>query len=137
MVNPLTTQGIFSWQELMTTDIEAAKEFYGTVVGWTFETDSSSGMEYTVVKAGDTKVAGFLDRKDAMVDNKESIPPHWGAYITVTDINASVSLVAEHGGNVIVPVTPIPNIGAFAVIQDPQGAVVSLMEYTVTSMEGC
>ena len=30
-------QGVFSWAELATTDIEGAKRFYTTLLGWTTE----------------------------------------------------------------------------------------------------
>jgi uncharacterized protein len=31
------THGIFVWNELYTRDVETAKAFYATTVGWTFE----------------------------------------------------------------------------------------------------
>lgn len=130
MENPLTTQGIFSWYELMTTDIEGAKKFYGEVLGWDFETSNDSGMEYTLVKVEGKEVAGMFDRKYAMAPNKEMIPPHWGNYVTVTEIESTVAKVSENGGNIIVPPTQIPKVGKFSVIQDPQGAVISFMEYS-------
>lgn len=131
MENPMKTQGVFSWFELMTTDVEGAKKFYGDLLGWEFMVDSSAGMDYTMakLKGSDIPIAGIFDRDNAMVENKEMIPPHWGCYITVDDIKASTAKVTELGGTIIVPPTDIPNIGTFAVIQDPVGAVVSLFEY--------
>lgn len=41
--------GQFAWYELVTPDVEAAKAFYGAVVGWTFEGD---GPDYTIASAG-------------------------------------------------------------------------------------
>lgn len=137
MENPMKKQGMFSWFELMTTDVEGAKEFYGNLLGWEFITDNSAGMDYTMAKLKDSEfpIAGIFDRNNAIVENKEMIPPHWGCYITVDDIKASVAKVSELGGNIIVQPTNIPNIGTFAVIQDPVGAVVSLFEY-LESEEG-
>ena len=81
-------------------------------------------------KGIDEPIAGIFDRKDALAENADSIPPHWGCYITVNDIAATTSKVEELGGNIIVPPTEIPNIGKFSVIQDPQQAVISLFEYS-------
>lgn len=130
-MNPFETEGMFSWFELMTTDIEKAKQFYGELLGWQYESDNSSGMEYTLIKKEGMEhpFAGIFDRRAAMVPDPESIPPHWGCYITVDDIETSVQKAKELGANIIVPPTPIPNVGIFSVIQDPQGAVVSLFEY--------
>ena len=71
-------------------------------------------------------MAGILDMKHI---DKENIPPHWGNYITVTDIKVTLAKAKELGANVIVEITPIHNVGDFAIIQDPQGAVISMIEY--------
>lgn len=130
MANPFETNGMFSWFELMTDDPEGAKKFYGEVIGWEFETDSNN-PDYTLVRTEgeEMPIAGIFNRKKAMVDDPGAIPPHWGSYITVKDIAASVGKVEKLGGSVIVPVTEIPKVGLFSVINDPQGAVISLMEY--------
>ena len=51
MEEPFKTHGVFSWNELMTTDVAAAKNFYTELFGWTTEEMSvTPGMTYTVVK---------------------------------------------------------------------------------------
>jgi len=131
MANPYETQGMFSWFELVCDDTQKAKEFYAQVVGWEFEEDSEY-PEYTLIKAqgNEYPIAGILPKSQLMIPD-QNIPSHWGCYITVTDIEEKVAKVAQLGGNIIVPPTPVPKIGTFAVIQDPQGAVVSLMEYSM------
>lgn len=133
MPNPFETNGMFSWFELMTSDIEGAKKFYSEVVGWTFEADKNNPA-YTLVKAPGVEhpMAGIYDRRKMMIENPEAVPPHWGSYITVTDIAAAVEKVEKLGGSVIVPATVIPKVGTFSVIKDPQGAVISLMEYNMS-----
>lgn len=132
MSNPFETQGMFSWFELMSTDVEKAKKFYGEVIGWKFEQDSNN-PDYTLIKTegAELPVAGIFKREKAMVQNPEAIPPHWGCYITVKDIDKAVTKAKEIGGNIIVPVTPIPKVGKFSVIQDLEGVVISLMEYNL------
>ena len=93
MANPFETNGMFSWFELMTDDVEGAKKFYGEVIGWQFETDSNN-PDYTLIRVDEEEmpIAGIFNRKKAMVDNPNAIPPHWGSYVTVKDINTALRL---------------------------------------------
>lgn len=130
MANPIETNGMFSWFEFMTSDLDKAKKFYGEVIGWEFVQDSNN-PDYTLVKTqgAEFPVAGILKRENTMVENPESIPPHWRSYITVKDIASAVQKAEQLGGNIIVPITPIPKVGKFSVLQDLEGAVISLIEY--------
>ena len=59
--NAMLRPGAFSWCELMTTDVEAAKRFYTELLGWTEEVP---GMSYTIVKTGgDGSAALWLSRR--------------------------------------------------------------------------
>jgi predicted enzyme related to lactoylglutathione lyase len=49
--------------------------------------------------------------------------PHWLAYFTVTDCDATAAKVESLGGRTYVPPTAIEGMGRFAVFADPQGAV--------------
>jgi predicted enzyme related to lactoylglutathione lyase len=57
------------------------------------------------------------------------MPPNWGAYVTVDDVDATAVLAEKLGGKILVPPTDIPTVGRFSVIQDPQGAVLSAITY--------
>jgi len=119
--------GVFSWNELMTTDLEAAKEFYSKMFGWTFEESTmATGETYVVAKDGDAMLAGiFLKTKNS----PEHIPPHWGAYVTVDDADASAKQAEALGATIVFPLTDILDVGRFCVVQDPQGAVFSIITY--------
>ena len=136
-MSELTQQnGLFSWFELVTGDVEGAKAFYGELLGWQFELNTETGMEYTLVKIDGVPqpVAGMFDKKHIAGEDADRIPSHWGNYITVADVDAAAERVAGLGGTVIVPPKDIPGVGRFAVIQDPQGAVVSLITYAYAPM---
>ena len=117
-------QGVFSWAELVTTDVEGAKKFYTGLLGWTTEVAPVEGMTYTLVKAGDEQVGGIMGAECA-----QGIPPHWGIYITVDDVDGTAGKAKELGGTVLMPPTDIPNVGRFSVIKDPQGVVFSVITY--------
>ena len=52
MNEKLMKHGAFSWSELLTTDVEAAKPFYTKLFGWNTKDMPMEGMNYTVVSAG-------------------------------------------------------------------------------------
>ena len=60
----------------------------------------------------------------------EGAPPSWGIYVTVDDVDATANKAEELGAKILVPLTDIPNVGRFFVLQDPQGAVISAITYT-------
>ena len=56
--------GVFVWHDLLTTDPDAAKRFYGGLFGWTF-TDFDVGRDgsYTVIYNGETPIGGIVDAR--------------------------------------------------------------------------
>ncbi len=125
MTEAMKQHGVFSWNELMTSDVAGAKTFYGELLGWTFSDMESSNGAYTMVRAGDTEVAGIM----ATPPEAEGMPPSWGAYVTVDDVDAMPAKVEALKGKVILPPQDIPAVGRFMVMQDPQGAVLMLITY--------
>jgi len=122
---PLKEHGVFSWNELVTTNVPAAKKFYHEALGWKLEDLNNNGMEYTIAKQGEREVAGIM----AMPKDVPSLPPAWGSYVTVDDVDARVARVESLGGKVLVAPRDIPPIGRFAVVADPQGAALALITY--------
>jgi len=125
MTEPMKQHGAFSWNELMTTDVEAAKAFYGDLFGWTLENMPTNDMAYTMAKAGDREVAGLM----AMPPEAGTMPPTWGAYVTVDDVETSAKQAEALGGKIMMAPRDIPDVGRFCVICDPQGATLSLITY--------
>lgn len=118
--------GAFSWCELMTTDVEAAKSFYAKLFGWDTEAMTMPGMTYTVVKAGGKGIGGIMAMPP---DAPKGMPPMWGSYVTVNDVDATARTAQQLGAKLLVPPQDIPDVGRFCVIQDPQGAVISAITY--------
>ncbi|HMK43350.1 MAG TPA: VOC family protein [Dissulfurispiraceae bacterium] len=117
--------GAFSWSELLTTDVEAAKSFYVKLFGWETEEMAMPGMTYTVVKAGGKEVGGIM----AIPKEAQGMPPTWGTYVTVDDVDATAKTAEAHGARLLLPPQDIPNVGRFCVLQDPQGAVINVITY--------
>lgn len=117
--------GAFSWCELMTTDVAAAKAFYSSLFGWKTEDMSMPGMTYTVVNVGGKGIGGIM----AMPEDAKSMPPMWGCYVTVDNVDLTAHTAQELGAKLLVPPQDIPEVGRFCVIQDPLGAVISAITY--------
>lgn len=117
--------GAFNWNELLTTDPAAAVKFYSALFGWTAQEMPMDGFNYTLLKADGKDVGGLMP----IPPMSEGMPPHWGAYVTVSDVDATAGNVEALGGKILVPPQDIPTVGRFTVIQDPQGAVISAITY--------
>jgi len=110
--------GVFAWDELYAEDVEAAKSFYGGVFGWTTSPAPFEG--YRFFDAGETHIAGLMKKTDEL--------PHsaWGTYFSTGDVDASTARAQELGATVMVPPTPLADVGRFAVLADPTGAAFGL-----------
>ena len=118
--------GAVCWNELTTTNVEAAKSFYTELLGWTLKESQIGPVTYTEFYVGDKPSGGMFQ----MGPEFGNMSPHWMAYIAVEDVDASAKRVEELGGKLCVPPTDIPNTGRFCVINDPTGATISLITMT-------
>ncbi|MFO1204829.1 MAG: VOC family protein [Burkholderiales bacterium] len=126
MNDPFKQQGAFSWCELMTPDVDAAKRFYGQLFGWQMQDMAMEGMDYSVVSVAGAPVGGIM----APPKQCATMPPQWGVYVTVADVDATARQAVELGGTLLFPPREIPGVGRFCLLQDPQGAVFYAITYT-------
>lgn len=122
----MPANGDFCWNELSTTDAEAAKKFYAALFGWEYKVGDVDGVSYSEIMANGRPVGGIHQ----MGAEFGGGPTHWMAYVAVDDVDASARLVGELGGKVCVPPTDIPKVGRFCVINDPTGGTMSLITLT-------
>jgi predicted enzyme related to lactoylglutathione lyase len=119
--------GAFCWPELGTTDDAAAAKFYSGLFGWDmFEAPIGEGQIYRMMQIGGKDVAAIY----SMAGNPDlrGVPPHWGAYVSVTSADDAVAKAASLGGAVIVPPFDVFEHGRMAVLQDPTGATFSVWQ---------
>jgi predicted enzyme related to lactoylglutathione lyase len=124
MANGKPPHGTFCWNELMTRDTGTAGKFYAELLGWKPTDSGMPGMQYTLFKVGDKDAGGMMAMP---AEIPEMVPPHWMAYIAVDDVDAVVAKLEGLGGKLMHGPQDIPQVGRFCVIQDPTGAVVSLI----------
>lgn len=120
LVNEPNTYG---WSELLTSDVDGAKTFYGGVFGWGAETSGEGPGAYTEWKVDGRSVGGMMARPAELPGE---VPDFWGVYFVVEDCDAAVARVQELGGSLRMGPMDIEP-GRFAVVADPQGAAFNVM----------
>ncbi len=118
--------GTLCWSELATTDTAAARTFYTALFGWGFKIGEGGPVQYTEWINAGKHMGGMLE----MTAEWGGAPPHWMPYFLVAGCDSSAAKATDLGGNLMVPPTDIPNVGRFATVKDPQGAVFSIFQLT-------
>ena len=110
--------GRFCWHEMVSTDADKSKSFYTELFGWKIEDVDMGPMgSYSMIQHGESGMGGIMS-----IQPGQEIPSHWIGYVTVDDVDAATERAKGHGGKICVEPMDIPNMGRFAVIQDPTGA---------------
>jgi hypothetical protein len=106
----------------MTPDVEASKKFYSELFGWSYAGMPMGEQTYWLAKKGDEPVGGVMS---LAAINKEGVPPHWMAYVSVPDVDEAAAATRSAGGMVAAGPKDVANMGRFAVFGDPQHAYTS------------
>ena len=120
--------GQFVWYDLMTSDPAAAQQYYPQLAGWKtqkFEPGDPNNP-YTMWTVDGEPIGGVgkITNEQAAMGTK----PAWLPSVHVNNINDVTQKVTSLGGKVVQAPMPIPNMGSYAIIQDPQGATISLYQ---------
>jgi len=117
----MSTSSRFVWHDLMTKDVEAAKKFYGELLGWTYK-GGDKGYEHITVNG--KHIGGMMKLE------MPGVPPHWLGYVSVDDVDRAVAAIQKNGGKVHVPKMDIAKVGQFAITADAQGAAFAPFHHT-------
>jgi predicted enzyme related to lactoylglutathione lyase len=108
------------WFEVLGTDADKLRQFYGSLFGWTF--DVLPQVDYGVVKTGDTRgVMGGVGK------TSPGARPWVTFYTETPDVTASLAKAETLGGKVIAPRTEVPG-AIIGIFEDPEGHVLGLVE---------
>lgn len=117
------TTGSFCWNELYTENPEASVKFYAALGGFEVEAMDMPGMgKYYQLKSEGKARAGVL--KSPM----PGIPQSWMPYVQVASCDATHDKAKKLGASIVVPPTTIPGVGKFAVMTDPAGAALGILQ---------
>jgi uncharacterized protein len=113
--------GALTWNELHTSDLDAARSFYGDLFGWSFqEMAAGDGPEYHVIRNGERSNGGMMEAQPGE-------PPNWTPYFAVADLDGAIATAKDGGGELRAKPIPFP-AGKIAFLADPQGAAFALWE---------
>lgn len=118
-------ENVFFWDELWTSDVEQASNFYHHVVGYKREDHpiEDTDRSYHVLKKGDKPRAGIMSNPF------EGERPVWVNYIRVEDPAAITAQVESLGGQILVESQPRDIGGTVAFIAGPSGAGIALQTW--------
>jgi hypothetical protein len=115
--------GTLCWTELATREVDEACRYYRAVFGWDSETNAYGDTTYTEWKLGGRTIAGMSEMGAQW---PAEAPAHWSVCFAVEDTDATTARAVELGGRVGIEPTDTP-VGRFAVLNDPNGAVFSII----------
>lgn len=115
----------WSWNELMSRDIDAAVRFYTDVFGWNYQIMDMPSGAYHVIEGGEE---GGLGGLMAMPDEVPgAVPSYWGVYFTVADADATIAKAQQAGATKMWGPDDSP-VGRMAGLVDPHGAMFSILQ---------
>ena len=115
-----TRIGSWVWHEHHSREAKKAQTFYKELLGWAVEPWKPGGdVDYTIIKSGEQMHGGFM----AAQGNE---PSHWIGHVLVDDVDETARHAEAAGGKVLAGPMEMPEVGRFAAIADPQGAVFSI-----------
>lgn len=118
--------GTLCWADLNTTDPEVAKKFYTGLFNWKFtaDTDDDPPSGYTHIENGGVPIGGMPPVRP----NNPRVPAHWLAYFEVTNCDATAAKAKQLGAKFHLEPMSMENVGRFAILADPQGAVFAIFQ---------
>ena len=121
----LQLTGKLTWFDLVTSDVAAAKQFYGTVFGWTFFDSLEKQRQYTTISNGNDRIGGIFH---PLSPAKAGPTARWLTFISVPDAEAAARFAKSNGGQVLSGPTSVPARGTHVVIRDPEGALIGVLK---------
>jgi uncharacterized protein len=119
MSTPVQTAiGAFVWHDHASSDPQKARQFYTDLFGWEIDVRSMGEFDYPMIVANGQQHGGFGPAQGDAYSN-------WLGHVLVDDVDATALRAQAAGGSILSEPMDIPDVGRFAVIRDPEGAVIS------------
>lgn len=111
------------WVDLMSSDTERTRDFYGSLFGWHAEEPAEEfGGYFNFTKHG-ARVAGCMSRQP---DSAQ--PDAWSVYLASDDASKTVEAVVASGGEIAIQPMAVGQLGTMAFATDPGGAAVGVWQ---------
>jgi predicted enzyme related to lactoylglutathione lyase len=125
--------GDWIWIQLLSRDGRKAAEFYRTIGGYEIieNTANNKLSDYVLTSEGFARATVRTIPKE-----RQEVVPTWLPFVRVKSVNQSVEDAKQYGGKVLVEPNPEVLEGKVAVVADPTGAAVGLLEWSESPLEG-
>jgi len=107
--------------EFSCTDLKKSQAFYEGMFEWTFR---SFGDEMVVFGTGEQHLGGLQKVSSVTPGNSPSV------WVEVDDLDAYTAKAAKLGGKVLSEKHPVPNVGFSAMVADPDGNNVGMVQFS-------
>ena len=117
--------------EIPADDPERAAKFYRDMFGWTINRwENPDGIEYYIVQTVPTDQQGMPTRQGVNGGMMRRMYPSQQPvnYIAVPNVDEAVAKAESLGAKVMMGKTPVPGMGWFAQLTDPEGNVIAVWE---------
>jgi predicted enzyme related to lactoylglutathione lyase len=123
----LAPPGDWIWSSLLVKNPDQEAKFYHTLFGYdVFDVPEEDNARHVILSSDDYARAGLT----ALPGDKMRRHPHWLNFVRVADAEAASARAVALGGRVLVPARMDRHGGKLAVIADPAGAPVGVMEWS-------
>jgi uncharacterized protein len=109
-------EGTPCWADVMVSDLDAAKRFYGELFGWTFQEGEERYGYYTDASRDGKLVAALMPKQDGRM------PTVWNVYLASRDAAATAGKIEQAGGRLISEPMRVGEFGTMVIACDPGDA---------------
>lgn len=114
--------GVPSWVDMGSADVDKAKAFYSGLFGWDCPEGDPEAGGYSVCTLRGKTVAGLSPSMDP------NMPTVWMTYVNVDSVDDTLAKVEANGGTVFMPGMDVMEAGRMAIFADSIGAVIGIWE---------
>ena len=114
--------GVPCWVDLLSSDMDKARDFYGALFDWTFEIGGPDYGGYTTCLSGGHRVAGIAPQMAT------GHPDVWSTYFAADDLTGSVARATAAGAVPVGEPMQVGSMGSMAVLRDTSGGVFALWQ---------
>jgi predicted enzyme related to lactoylglutathione lyase len=123
-------QGKLVWADLYTGDVEASLKFYQNTFGWTVKAFAKESAKYHILYEGEQAIAGVLARDSKRNKTDNAL---WVGSIDTDNVASRSELAAKNNASIIMAPHQFKLYGKRAVLADPQGGIIALLEVDLTN----
>lgn len=110
------------WADLAVPDLDAAKRFYGAVLGWEYTDHGEEYGDYVTCTRDGARAAGLTPMYQA------GMPVAWTVYFATEDLPATVTRIQDAGGTVVFGPMQVMDLGHMALATDPTGVAFAVWQ---------